>query len=306
MAALMTVPNLIVAGSQKSGTTSLCAALEQHPNCYLSNPKEPNFFSRAVNEQRLASFSRCFRGVPDDAPVVVDGTTTYMADPAIAERIYRLLGPDTKFIFALRSPRKRAYSGFLHMLKRGHERRTAQEAFLSLPDDPVAAVQAERANVEVAAAARQVVAGPYVRQYDDVLWNFRYLTNSLFADQIEPFERLFGQDNILILLFEDMVADFMSERARIAAFLDIPEQGLPQTLPRENQTRMPDTGTLWGRIDEQLRRIKRGNFVFVRKAEGQAPSRAPSDVDGKLTRLTDSEVTVWEQRLGRDLRTIGW
>ena len=306
MASLVTVPNLIVAGAQKSGTTSLCAALEQHPDCYLSNPKEPNFFSRAVNEQRLASFSSCFRGVPGDARVVVDGTTTYMADPAIAERIYRMLGPDTKFIFALRSPRKRAYSGFLHMLKRGHERRTAQDVFLSLPDDPVAAVQAERDNVDAAAAARQLISRPYVRQYDDVLWNFRYLTNSLFAAQIEPFERLFGQDNMLIILFEDMVADFMFQRARIAQFLDIPELGLPQTLPRENQTRMPDTATLWGRIDEQLRRIKRGNFVFVRKAEGQAPSRAPSDVGIKLMRLTDNEVALWEQRLGRDLRAVGW
>ncbi len=299
-------PNVIVAGAQKSGTTSLCAALEQHPACVVSNPKEPNFFSVARNEGRLSALAEHFRHANGTETVRVDGTTTYMADARIAPRIHAMLGGDLKIIFTLRSPAKRAWSGYLHMLKRGHERRSAETVFLALPDVAEEAAAVERARTEAAASARQVVVGPYRKQYDDTLWNFRYLGNSLFREQVEPYDRLFGRERVLVLLFEDLIADFRAEREKLAAFLGIDAHALPDALPKENATRMPNTRTLMGRLDAQARRFKNGNFTIVRKAEGEAPAKAPAEIAAKLTALTAPETAYWSDRLGRDLRAIGW
>lgn len=302
----MLLPNVIIPGSQKSGTTSLCAALQRHPDCVVSNPKEPNFFSVARNESHLGDMAACFKHATGQEKIRVDGTTTYMADPRIGERLHKMLGGNLRIVFTLRSPAKRAWSGYLHMLKRGHERRIAEDLFLSLPTDPQEASKVERQRTEQAAQERKVIAWPYKRQYDDVLWNFRYVGNSLFREQVEVYDRLFGVDRVLVLLFEDLVSEFAAEKRKLAHFLDIDPGPLPDVLPRQNETKMPDTSRLLGRIDAQLRRIKNGNYTIVRKADGQAPARAPQPIDSHLRDITRHETEYWSDRMNRDLKSIGW
>ena len=299
-------PNVIIPGAQKSGSTSLCAALDAHPQCVVSRPKEPNFFCRAENETRLPQLATFFVHAGERATVAVDGTTSYMADARVAPRIRRLLGPDVKIVFTLRNPSRRTYSAYLHMLKRGHERRTPEEVFLDLPDEPNAARTAEHAAVEAAARAGQVVARPYRRLYDDVLWNFRYYGNSCFRHQVACFDEQFAPENILILLFEDMVTDFEAVGSRLTRFLDIASDSLPAILPRRNETRTPDTSTLFGILYEQARRIKHHNFVLVRRQEGKMPPNAPPNIAAKLAELLLPETRYWSERLGRDLSDIGW
>src|SRR5260221_5784055 len=88
----MILPNTILAGAQKSGTTTLCRFIDAHPHCRVSEPKEPNFFSRAANLPRVEAYGRYFQTATPAHRVLVDGTTTYMADPAIAPRIREVLG----------------------------------------------------------------------------------------------------------------------------------------------------------------------------------------------------------------------
>lgn len=300
------LPNVIVPGTQKGGTTALCSFLDQHPECLVSSPKEPNFFSRAANLADMAALHRCFARARPGQHLFIDGTTTYMADPAIAPRIRNALGPDARIVVTLRSPAKRTYSGYLHMLKRGHERRSIAQAFGTLPDDPDAAAEAERAALEGAVRHRGVVVWPYRRQYDDVLWNFRYVGNSQYRRQVEGFERAFGADRVLVLLFEDMVADMAPVASELARFLGISAAGFPASLPRENVTRIPDTRSIGGRLIEQARRIKRGNFVLVRADGAKAPLKAPPDLLAKLRRIHADETAYWSKRLARDLGALGW
>lgn len=303
----MIFPNVIIPGAQKSGTTALCSFLDQHPECLVSAPKEPNFFSRDANLKDMTALSRCFVPQRGTSPrVFIDGTTTYMADPRIASRIKAALGPDLKFIFTLRDPVKRSYSGYLHMLKRGHDRRNVLEVFLALPDGPDEAAAAERAAIAKATARKRLVVWPYVPQYDDVLWNFRYVGNSQFSEQVEVYEREFGADRILVLLFEDMIRDIAPVRSRLSDFLGIPVTGFPAALPHENVTAIPATDRLLGRLIEQARRIKRGNFVLVRSDEGRAPLKPAPEVDAKLRRIHARETDYWSTRLDRDLRDLGW
>ena len=55
-----TLPNLIIPGAQKSGTSSLHAWLADHPQCVMSQPKEPMFFSRSDLRHGIAQYSKCF------------------------------------------------------------------------------------------------------------------------------------------------------------------------------------------------------------------------------------------------------
>lgn len=303
----MAFANTILAGAQKSGTTALCRFLDAHPACLVSRPKEPNFFSRAENVSRLDRYGRCFRDATPSHRILVDGTTTYMADGQIAARIHACLGQETKVIFALRNPVARTYSSYLHMLKRGHERRTADEVFLSLPDEPEAALAAERASIERDAERGLIAGRPYRRLYDDVLWNYRYLGNSSYASLVQPYLDAFGEANVLVLFFEEIVRDAEHARAALATFLDLDPDAFPAALTRDNETRIPDLSSPRGRLVEQARWIKRGNFTLVRPSELAASPAKPSDaVRAKLSRIFAGEIAHWSSRSGRDLRTIGW
>ena len=303
----MALANTILAGAQKSGTTALCRFLQGHPRCLVSEPKESKFFSRAENLSRLDRYERFFRGAGPSHRVLVDGTTTYMADPAIAGRIRECLGDQVRIIFILRSPAARTYSSFLHMLKRGHERRTADEVFLGLPDDPAEALAAERASILTAAARGRIAARPYRKLYDDVLWNYRYVGNSLYSSLVQPYRSLFDPSKILVLYFEEIISDIASCRGQLATFLDVDPADFPEALTRDNRTLIPDLSAPWGRLVEQARWIKRGNYTLVRPAEIAASPPKPSDaVREKLDRIFAAEVFHWSTKAGRDLHEIGW
>ena len=303
----MALANTILAGAQKSGTTALCRFLGAHPHCHVSEPKETNYFSRADNLAHLGRYERCFRGAGPERRVRIDGTTTYMADPAVAGRIRATLGENAKIIFILRSPAARSYSSYLHMLKRGHERRTADEVFLSLPDDPAAAACAERAAVSAAAGRGRVAKRPYARLYDDLLWNYRYVGNSLYASLIDSFLAVFPGDNVQVIFFEEVAADPAAAGRVLGGFLDVDPTLFPATLPSANVTRVPDPSTPWGWLVEQGRWLKNGNLTLVRPSEiAASPLVASPPVRDKLNGIFKHEVAYWSGHSGRDLRTVGW
>jgi hypothetical protein len=252
-------------------------------------------------------YEHYFSGATPRHRALIDGTTTYMADPRIASRIRACLGSDPKFIFVLRSPVARTYSGFLHMLKRGHERRVADEVFLELPENLELAMTAERASLERALVKGRITARPYCRIYDDTLWNYRYVGNSAYSYLIQHYSDLFGDGNILILLFEDLTRNPDASRHALGAFLDVDPGLFPPSFTRSNVTRIPDLSSTTARLIEQTRWIKRGNFALVRPGEIAASPQMPTQqVREKLNQIFAAEVAYWSGCLGRDLTKIGW
>jgi len=131
----MNMPNFLIIGAPKSGTTSLAQYLGQHPEVYISPKKEPYFFA-FENEQvdflgpgiqgkdhiinsavvvDLEEYRRLFQGVSNEV-AIGEASTLYLSFPKAAERIkYHI--PDVKLIAILRDPADRAYSGFMHSLR---------------------------------------------------------------------------------------------------------------------------------------------------------------------------------------------
>ena len=128
----MTMPNFLIIGAVKAGTTSLHDWLSQHPQIYMSSIKELNFFAfegdnlevfkGKFNKEYLAGFEttlqgyrKHFQGVTNEI-AIGESSPTYLYHPKAPERIQHYI-PDVKLIAILRNPVERAYSNYLHTIR---------------------------------------------------------------------------------------------------------------------------------------------------------------------------------------------
>lgn len=136
----MILPNFLVIGAAKAGTTSLYYYLRQHPEVFMSNLKEPHFFSfegeelnfrRAgnlldpINETAITDLSdyySLFKDVSTEK-AVGEASPSYLHTPKAADRI-KFYIPHAKLIAILRHPVDRAYSAFLGQYLNGVEKGT--------------------------------------------------------------------------------------------------------------------------------------------------------------------------------------
>lgn len=121
----MTLPNFLIIGASKAGTTSLYHYLRQHPDIYMSPVKEPRYFSGEVIETREA-YESLFSAVTSER-AIGEASPQYLRAPAAADRIAAEL-PGVRLIVSLRNPADRAYSSYLWRLQGGRERRSVDEA----------------------------------------------------------------------------------------------------------------------------------------------------------------------------------
>ena len=129
----MRKPDFIVVGAMRAGTTALAAALNQHPDIAISEPKEPNYFATlhgaleysgpgdqwfaGQNSSEWESYLSLFQG---DSALVGEASAMYLALPETAADVRRLL-PDAKIVIVLRDPAARARSAHSYLRSKGRE-----------------------------------------------------------------------------------------------------------------------------------------------------------------------------------------
>jgi len=131
----LNMPNFLIIGAPKSGTTSLFQYLRMHPEIFMSNLKEPNFFAlegKVINYQgpgdirgnqcRITSLTAYQQLFASDKPYKAKGeaSTVYLYSNIAAQNIAKYK-PSMKMIAILRNPVDLAYSAFLHMQREGRE-----------------------------------------------------------------------------------------------------------------------------------------------------------------------------------------
>ncbi|MCJ7771633.1 MAG: sulfotransferase [Desulfobacterales bacterium] len=135
------MPNLLIAGAGKSGTTSLHYYLRQHPEIFMCTPKEPHFFRAQFSRfpmngpgdnikkvyKNFEDYKKLFKKV-DGQKVIGDASASnlYYAEKVIPY-IEKYLG-DPKIIISLRNPVERAYSAYLNLILQNREWLSFQEA----------------------------------------------------------------------------------------------------------------------------------------------------------------------------------
>jgi len=117
------LPNFLIPGAAKAGTSTLFYYLKQHPDVFMRY-KEPRFFSDNW-ELGPEFYSRCFKGYQGQK-MIGEATPRYMRHPESAARIKSLI-PNVKLIFTLRDPVKRAVSHYWMRMNKRLESRSFDE-----------------------------------------------------------------------------------------------------------------------------------------------------------------------------------
>jgi hypothetical protein len=245
----MTLPNFLIIGAAKAGTTSLYAYLNQHPQVFLSTPKEPRFFAlegqapnyggptQLINERsitQLADYEALFADA-GDAIALGEASTIYLSDPRACDRIVQTI-PEVKLIAILRDPASRAYSSYLHLVRDGQE---------TLEFGAALAAEAER-----------------IQENWPPLWHYRQ--RGYYAAQLKPYFERFRPEQIRIYLYEDLVADAEAIATDCFEFLGVDSSFKPNVSERMNISGVPKYRWL-SRLLSQDNPIKTGLKAILPK-----------------------------------------
>lgn len=235
----MPLPNCIVIGAMRSGTSTCYGLLDQHPDIFMSTPKEPNYFVFAGQDEYplveasdsvtdRAQYERLFE---DGAGMKILGEASHnylyyaeTAAPRIAAEV-----PDAKLIAILRNPVDRAFSHYLLHVRNEKETAPTFRDALDLEDERV---------------ARGTQFGHYVRR-------------GRYVGQLQRFLTHFGAEQLRIYLYEDLASDAAAFARDCYRFLGVDAAYTPDTAVRANPSGIPKNRALHALLvqDNLVKRI---------------------------------------------------
>lgn len=221
----MAMPNFLIIGFEKAGTTSVYNYLKQHPQIFVSPTKETNFFIYEGQNPEILPY------LPEGLPVVKsltayralfedvcehkaigEASPLYLADPRAAKRIRHYI-PEAKLIAILRDPAERAYSAYWMRVRDGRETRSFEQAV----EEELAGRLDDSVDVER-------------RHY--VRWGH-------YAQHLKAYLSSFDRSQLAIHLFDDLKADPEGFMRTLFRFLEVDEAFTPDTSVRYNASGVP-------------------------------------------------------------------
>lgn len=233
------LPDFLVLGTQKGGTTTLQQLLIQHPGVCLAPGKEVHYFSKHW-DQPTAWYASHYAGA---APQQRCGDITpfYLFHPQAPKRIHSLL-PNAQLIVLLRDPVERALSQYFHSVRLGFE---------TLPLEDALAAEEERLST-----------GQLQH-----LQEHSYVSRSRYLEQLDRYLELFPGRQLLVLQSETLFADPTATWRQIEAFLDLPQAPNPAAAPKANAGQGEARAVTAG-IRRDLRRQLEATALGVRERFG--------------------------------------
>ena len=205
--ALRSLPDVLIIGAQRCGTSSLYKYLGQHPAVSPSIRKEVEYFSTRYTEG-LSWYRSHFplrRPSSMNPPLTFEATPDYMLHPLAAERAFALV-PNARVIALVRNPVSRAYSQYQHNLRLGHEPLSFDEA-----------LEAEESRID----------GEVERLKSDPAYQARslrrhgYAERGKYDEQLSPWLERFPTDRFHIVKSEDFFSAPEAAFHQILRFLDL-------------------------------------------------------------------------------------
>ncbi len=279
----MRLPNFIVGGALKAGTTSLNYYLGQHPDVYMSPFKEPRYFAYDPDGPTngdgglhfpvttLEQYAKLFAGVTNEK-AVGEVSPHYIISP-IAPRLIHDTLPGVRLIFSLRHPLKRAYSVYWQAVRLGNENRPVEQALTE--------------------AEHRVRNGRY----------FALLQN---------WYATFDPAQIKVILFDDLAHDALGVFQDVCRYLDVDDTFVPDLTIRNKGGALKNQRL--GRFYEQLKSSPlkqaldplvperlRDRVNDMRSQNFEEPPPIPPAVAERLHAYYRADIEQLENFLGRDL-----
>ncbi len=293
-------PDFLIIGAARSGTTALASFLAEHPDVFVSDPKEPHFLAFPEGAPRFtgpgdddlvnrvavrgeAAWRGLFAGRHERRRG--EGSVTTLCHPASSiPAIQRLCAPGCRLIVLLRDPVDRAFSSWQYLRSRGHEAGTFEEC--------------------LAAEESRTRAGW------SHMWQFSRL--SRYGEQLAPFAETFG-NRLLPVLQEELAADPAGQLRRVLEFLDVDPDVDIDPARRVNEGGLPRSRVVTGALNllrrsPRSRRLVRlavphGRRERIRSATQQRTTIDPgtrarlaetfADDLSDLRRLIDRDLSLW-------------
>lgn len=217
------LPDFIIIGAQKSGTTALYSYLAEHPLITFSWKKEPDFFSWNYNkglrwyqsffptkqDRRISEDSYRERYQAGGYVKSGEASVSYLHHPYAAQRIYENK-PDTKIIAILRNPVERCYSSYWHSINKDYETLPFMEAIRT--EDQRLKHHFDKLKLD-----------PYYSHHD--LKNRQYLSIGHYEEHLNRYYKWFSNEQILVLNCEEFFHNNENMWKKVLAFLDTPYYG---------------------------------------------------------------------------------
>jgi hypothetical protein len=215
----MTLPNFLIVGAAKSGTSALYRYSRQHPEIYMSPVKETHFFSykdsppntqgpgdtinRAITD--METYLSLFEGA-DEAKAIGEASPSYIYSER-APNLIKEFVPEARIIAILRQPADRAFSAFMHVTRDGREPIADFAEALKFEEERIA-----------------LNWGP--------IWHYTRI--GFYSEQIERYFELFDPEQIKIYLYDDFSARPIGVLQDMFRFLDVDDTFVPDIRIRAN------------------------------------------------------------------------
>jgi hypothetical protein len=228
----MTLPNFLIIGAPKCGTTSLYAYLQQHPQVFMTTPKEPTFFGnegtsglfngphdedRFYHSQvitNFADYTALYKSVKNEK-AIGEASIYYLYLPKAPEQIRKYV-PKAAMFAVLRNPADRAYSAYLHVVRQARESRSFADSLLEEPER--------------------------IRQNWNPLWHFKAM--GFYHEQVKRYFDMFGRDQVRVYLYEDLQKQPLPLIKEVFDILGVDSSFVPDMSRRYKKSYVPKNPTL--------------------------------------------------------------
>jgi hypothetical protein len=219
------LPDFLIIGAMKSGTTFLYNLLTRHPLVEPAVFKETHYFDKLIEEEGAEWYRRCFPepGRRDGRRTITgEATPSYLSHPLAPERAAQVV-PQARLIALLRNPVDRAYSDYQQVARKGREPLTFEEA--------IGAKKTQRGKGGETSERGAPI------NLDDA--RRKYLSKSIYVDQLLRWSEFFADEQMLVLKSEDFFERGPDTLKRVLDFLDLPdwEPAAWEEIPRKRNKR---------------------------------------------------------------------
>lgn len=209
----MKQPNFFIIGAPKCGTTSMAAWLDEHPQIFMSDPKEPTFFCSDIKIpgaiKTLEQYLEFFNNAGDTHLAVGEASVIYLLSHVAVKKILEF-NSDAKFIVMLRNPIEMAPSwhGQLLLANTGETLEDFEEDWK-------------------AHLVYNHESGKLNRRGFDPIY-MEYVKVCKIGEQVQRLLQTVDAKSVLFIVLDDLINDSLHEYQRVLAFLNIPYDGRSQ------------------------------------------------------------------------------